>query len=448
VEAGADDADRGDNMLKVEVGTLRIGMFVDELDRPWLGTPFPVQGFEIRDDQDIEQLRKYCRHVYVLKQETLGKRPMRQTGGPAIASATASAKTAAADTPLSTPVRGARPRLGKSSAQARARDYQDLLRQGHQRARAVLDTGRVNIDKLLHSARLGQMLDTQLAEATVEVCVKAILRDPEAMLWMTKIKNESKYTAEHCLNVCILAIAFGRHLGKTEADLQLLGLCGLLHDIGKIRIPTQILDKPGRLTEEEFEIMKQHTVIGRELLEGQLLEAYSPAVEVAHSHHERPDGKGYPRRLGRVEITEFAQIISLVDVYDAITSNRCYSPARLCSEAQKIIFDNRGTQFDDGLALQFIQAIGPYPPGTLVQLHNGMVGLVLASKVKYRHLPTVLVLRDRDNRPMEQLTLDLSQTDVGDLGREFLIDRTLVDGAHGISVHDHRVAMEPLYFMD
>lgn len=453
VEAGVDDAHRGDDMLKIAVGALTIGMFVGELDRPWLGTPFPVQGFEIHDGNDIELLREYCRHVYVLKQGKPGKKPgkrlLRRAHGTATASAAAPAKTAVTDTPPSAPVRGARPRLDKSSPQAKALDHsQYLLRLEHQRARAVLDAARVNIEKLLHSVRLGQMLDTPMAEATVEICVTSVLRDAEAMLWMTKIKNSSKYTAEHCLNVCILAIAFGRHLGKTEADLQLLGLCGLLHDVGKMHIPTQILDKPGRLTEEEFEVMKQHTVIGKELLEGQLHQAHRVAVEVAHGHHERPDGRGYPRRLSGAKIAEFGHIISLVDAYDAITSNRCYSSERLCSEAQKIIFDNRGTQFNGDLALQFIQAIGPYPPGTLVELHNGMMGIVLTRKPKYRHLPTVLVLRDCDRRPMDEVTLDLSQTDIGGLGREFLIKRTLVDGADGISVHNYRVAFEPTYLMD
>jgi putative nucleotidyltransferase with HDIG domain len=448
IEAGGND-DPGDNFQKIAVGSLTAGMFVAELDRPWLGTPFLIQGFEIHDDHDIELLREYCRHVYVLKQGKPEKRLGPLVHGIGNAILTASGHRAAADMPQLPPLRAVKPGLKKARSDALALDHtQRPLRLEHQRAREVLDVGRINIEKLLHSARLGQMLDMELAGETVEACVKSIMRDPEALLWMTKIKNQSKYTAEHCLNVCILALAFGRHLGKTEAELQLLGLCGLLHDVGKMHIPPEILDKPGPLSEDEFAVMKQHTVIGKKLLEDQLDQSHHLAIEVAHSHHEQPDGRGYPRGLAQGEIVEFAQIISLVDVYDAITSNRCYSRERHCSEAQQIIFANRGSQFDGELALSFIQAIGPYPPGTLVELHNGMSGIVLASKPKYRHLPTVLVLRDRGGKPMDECTLDLSQTDIGGLGREFLIKRTLVDGAHGLSVNDHRVSPEPRYLLD
>lgn len=290
METGVDDADRGDDTLKIAAGGLTIGMFVGELDRPWLGMPFPVQGFEIHDDHDIELLREYCRHVYVLKQGKPGKRLLRRAQGTATASAAALAKTAVADKPPSVSVRGARSGLDKSSPQAKALDHsQYLLRLEHRRARAVLDATRVNIEKLLYSVRLGQMPDTPMAEATVDVRATSVPRDAEVVSWMTKIKSSSKYTAEHCLNVGSLAVAFGRHLGKTKADLQLQGLCGLLHDVGKMHSPTQILDKPSRLTEEEFEVMKQHTVIGKELLAGQLHQAH------------RWSGKGIPHQahMGR-----------------------------------------------------------------------------------------------------------------------------------------------------
>lgn len=236
------------------------------------------------------------------------------------------------------------------------------VRLEHKAARRVLDTGRVNIKTLLKAAHTGQMLDTQAAEETVASCVATILANPEALLWMTKIKHSNEYTAEHCLNVCVLAIAFGRHLRMEERDLHLLGLCGLLHDVGKMRIPEVILDKPGRLTEAEFAVMKGHTVAGHQLLQETTDQLHESALDVALNHHERPDGGGYPRGLVAREISEFSRIISIVDAYDAITSNRCYAPEQP-AEAQKIIFESRGAQFDEELALHFIQAIGPYPRG-------------------------------------------------------------------------------------
>ncbi len=429
-----------ENLVKTPVGQLQLGMFVAELDRPWLGTPFLLQGFEIRSKSQIRTISNYCQHVYVLKAGVPRKRfdvlvpkiepPPKQNTGSLLPRSRL----------------GQQPYVKRTVVRSRPPyEIQNPVRLEHEVARKVLDAGRVNVKSLLHSASMGQMLDTQVAEATVDACVRSILRNPEAMLWMSRIKNRNEYTAEHCLNVCVLAIAFGRHLHMAEEELRLLGLCGLLHDVGKMHIPTEILDKPGRLTEDEFEVMKQHTLIGHELLKRQEDGLDHLVLDVALNHHERPDGTGYPRALGQREIAEFSRIISVVDTYDAITSNRCYAPEQPSADAQKIIFENRGTQLDEEVALQFIKAIGPYPPGTLVELRNGMVGIVLAGKLKFRHLPTVLLLRDANKQPMEERTVELDLTDTGALSKEFLIKRTWPDGTLGISLRECRVQHEPVF---
>lgn len=432
-----------ENLVKVPAAQVQIGMFVAELDRPWLGTPFLLQGFEIRSKSQIHTLTNHCQYVYVLKKgvprkaaEVLASSmepPPKQNAGPLL--------------PRRLRARvGRQPYVKRTVVRSRPpHEIQKPVRLEHEVARKVLDAGRVNVKSLLHSASMGQMLDTQVAEATVDACVHSILRNPEAMLWMSRIKNRNEYTAEHCLNVCVLAIAFGRHLHMSEEELQLLGLCGLLHDVGKMHIPTEILDKPGRLTEAEFEVMKQHTLIGHELLKRQEDGLDHLVLDVALNHHERPDGTGYPRGLGEREIAEFSRIISVVDTYDAITSNRCYAPELPSADAQKIIFENRGTQFDETVALQFVKAIGPYPPGTLVELRNGMAGIVLTGKVHFRHLPTVLLLRDANKQPMEERTVELDLTDTGVLGKEFLIKRTWPDGTFGISLRECRVQHEPVF---
>lgn len=429
-----------ENLVRVPAAQVQLGMFVAELDRPWLGTPFLLQGFEVRSKSQVRTLMDYCQHVYVLKE-----------GVPRKASETLIAKIEPPprkNVGALLPGARIRPRTQPKRALVRSRpayEAQKPVRLEHEEARKVLDAGRVNVKGLLQSARTGQMLDTAVAEATVEACMHSVLRNPDAMVWMSRIKNRNEYTAEHCLNVCILAIAFGRHLHMAEDELHLLGLCGLLHDVGKMHIPTEILDKPGRLTVDEFEIMKRHTVLGHELLKGQPGSLHDLALDVALNHHERPDGNGYPRGLHAQEIAEFARIISVVDAYDAITSNRCYAPEQPSADAQKIIFESRGAQFDEQIALQFIQAIGPYPPGTLVELRNGMAGIVLAGKPKFRHLPTVLVLRDADKQPMAERTVDLDLTDTGALGKEFLVKRTLPDGTYGISLREFRVQHEPTF---
>ena len=429
-----------ESLVQVPAAKVEIGMFVAELDRPWIETPFLLQGFEVRSRSQIRTLMNHCQYVYVLKegvqrkaQETNVPRfappPKKKDVGTLLPNARVKRKTRA-----KRPVLRSRPPYEPGKP----------VRLEHGVARRVLEAGRVNIKTLLQSAHTGQMLDTELAEETVSSCVKTILANPEAMLWMTKIKHQNEYTAEHCLNVCVLAVAFGRHLRMDEQELHLLGLCGLLHDVGKMRIPPEILDKPGRLTAEEFEIIKGHTVVGHRLLEETGKGLHELALDVALNHHERPDGGGYPRGLGLDELSEFSRIISIVDAYDAITSNRCYAQEQPSADAQKIIFQNRGGQFDEELALHFIQAIGPYPPGTLVELRNGMVGIVLAGKPRFRHLPTVLLLRDADKKPIDERTVELDLTDSGGLSKEFLIQRTHPDGSFGLSVRDYRVKETPV----
>ncbi|MGE3297865.1 MAG: HD-GYP domain-containing protein [Porticoccaceae bacterium] len=433
-----------ENLVETPVGQLEIGMFVAELDRPWLGTPFLLQGFEIRSERQIRTLKDYCHHVYVLKTGV----PSQDPGMPDPKFEPPPRQNTDAPRPRARlaqrPAQG--PRTKRTQVRSRpAYEVQKPVRLEHEVARQVLDAGRINVKSLLHSAHMGQMLDTEMAEATVDACVHSILRNPEALLWMSRIKNQNEYTAEHCLNVCILAIAFGRHLKMSEEELHLLGLCGLLHDVGKMRIPAEILDKPGKLTVEEFEVMKQHTVQGHLLLQDQADRLHHLALDVALSHHERPDGRGYPRGLGAREIAEFTRIVSVVDTYDAITSNRCYAPELPSADAQKVIFENRGAQFDEEVALQFVRAIGPYPPGTLVELRNGMAGIVLAGKLHFRHLPTVLLLRDENKQPTEERTVELDHTDTGELGKEFLIRRTLPDGSFGIWLREYRVQHESIF---
>lgn len=234
--------------------------------------------------------------------------------------------------------------------------------------------------------------------------------------------------------------AFGRHLNFEEKELKKLGLCGLLHDVGKMKIPPEILDKPGVLTEDEFSIMQDHTVAGHKLLSEE--EGVLPlAVDVVLNHHERPDGSGYPRGLSEDEISEYAKIISVVDAYDAMTSDRCYSRAKSPVDAQKILYENRGKQFDEDCALQFMQAIGPYPPGTWVELHNEMVGIVLAGRRKFRHLPSVILVLDKDKQRVEQKTVDLHLTDKGGLDRGFLIKKTLKDGTYDLHLEDFKLGV-------
>ena len=424
-----------ENLVKVSTSQLQVGMYVAALDRPWLETPFLTQGFDIRHRSQVAKVAQYCDYVYVLRQGSPRKK-QNQTF-PVGPKPTSNENTG-------TLVANIGRKRQKTRPLARSRPAYDnvrSIREEHPVARAAHRKGKSAVKKLLHSAQIGQMLDTVVAEEVVAECVESIISNADAMIWMSKIKHEHEYTAEHSLNVCILAIAFGRHLNFNEEELQKLGLCGLLHDVGKMRVPTEILDKPGDLTKDERRIMEDHTVVGHKLLT-ETAGVLPLAIDVVLNHHERPDGSGYPRGLAEGEISEYAKIISVVDAYDAMTSDRCYSRAKSPVDAQKILYENRSKQFDEECALAFMQAIGPYPPGTWVELHNGMVGIVLAGRRKFRHLPSVILVLDGEGQRLEQKTIDLHLTDTGKLDKTYLIKKTLKDGTHGLRLEDFRLGVE------
>lgn len=391
---------------KVSVADLQVGMYISELDRDWLGTPFLLQGFTVNSQAEIETVQEYCEYVWIDS--------VRQTYVP----------------PEERAVQEAKKRKQTYINKVSASDE-------HRQALGVYREARRITKSLLDEARLGASVNTEAAKSTVNDCVQSILRNPDAMSWMSKMRNEDEYTSEHCLNVCILSISFGRHLGFEEEALHHIGLCGLLHDVGKMKIPPEVLNKPTRLTDKEFKMIKAHTVHGRNLLMS-APGSYHGVVDVAYSHHERLDGKGYPRGLKAAGISEFSRIVAITDAYDAITAKRCYEDARPSTEALKEIFDNRGTQFDERLAEQFMEMVGLYPPGSIVEMANGCVGIVLTTNQQYRQLPKVLVVRNTVKRAVKEKVLNLADCERGKLDKSFQIKRVLVDGAHGVSLKAYK----------
>lgn len=408
-------------------------MFVAALDRPWLETPFLVQGFVIKELSEIRKLKEFCNYVYVEKEG-------RRWGGkfdhfkPGFA-ITKRNVTGAHESRMG---KRSEPKITLASSVQSRKSYpveHSVVRE-HNIARRTYKFARHTVTGLLEQARMGAALETQSAKLVVDHCVKSIIRNPHALMWMAKIKHADEYTLEHCLNVSILAIAFGRHLRLEEAELEKLGLCGLLHDVGKMQIPSEILNKTEPLSKEEFDLLKQHTVFGRDLLL-QREDAMQYVVDAAYNHHERIDGKGYPRGLVGPEISEYARIISIVDAFDAMTSERCYDGAKSSLEGLKEIYRHRGTQFDEELALEFIQLIGPFPPGTLVELRNGYVGVVLSSQEKKRHLPLVRILLDQNKQRQPPEEVDLVTIEKGLLPSDFLISHVLKDGDFGLRLEEH-----------
>lgn len=399
--------DSKQSTVKIHISELKIGMYVSKLDRDWQETPFLMQGFLIESLADIDAVAEYSQHVWIdaVREEWIPP----ETRGV-----------------INPPTPKTKIYINKVDA-----------KKEHEAALGVYRQARRLTKTLLDDARLGNVVNSQQAKDTVKDCVNSILRNPDALIWMSRMRTEDEYTAEHCLNVCILSIAFGRHLGMPESELEKIGLCGLLHDVGKMRVPPEVLNKSGRLTDKEFNIIKAHSVHGRNLLMA------SPGVpnvvvDVAYSHHEKIDGTGYPRQLKATGISDFSRIIAIVDAYDAMTADRCYSRAIPSTEALKMIFKDRGTHFDERLALEFIKCVGLYPPGSIVELVNGLVGIVLETNYRYRHLPKIIVVHDL-NKPLDkEQVLTLGDVEKKELDSGHLIRRALSDGSHGIYIREYR----------
>jgi HD-GYP domain-containing protein (c-di-GMP phosphodiesterase class II) len=424
---------------RVPVSALKLGMFVAELDRPWLETPFLLQGLTIHTLSELRKLREYCKYVYIDeggKDWGAKKNPFNAGFKVAKRSLTGDAEGTNSRAYRSTdkkPTPTSVVRLNQPEHKV-----QHAVEEEHPVAKRVYRAAHNTVSGLLEQARLGNALDTDSAKEVVTDCVDSILRNPSALMWMAKIKHVDYYTMEHSLNVCVLAIAFGRHLRMDKIDLVRLGTGGMLHDVGKMQIPDEVLNKPAKLTDEEFSVMSQHPEIGRRLLmksQGSL----SYAVDVAFNHHERMDGKGYPRGLFARELSEYSRIISIVDAFDAMTSDRCYAKARSTLDALKIIYKERGVHFDEEYALEFIQLMGPYPPGTIVELVNGAVGIVLSSEEKKRHLPKIKLVLDQEKRPQPEEIVNLLNVDAGNLGKDWLIRKVLKDGDHDLYLEQYPV---------
>jgi putative nucleotidyltransferase with HDIG domain len=418
---------------KIAVEDLCPGMWVVDLDRPWRETPFLFQGFEIKDDADLEQLRRFCRHVVVELPESHEHVAVRHAVAPSPPRMTIQY----AESPSTAPEFGVLRRFTAEPARAPAYPDRVTLEQELPRAREIARQSKVLVQDILEDIRVGQSLDTAGAKQAVSQMVESILDNPDALVCLGQLKNKDQYTAEHALRVCVLALAFGRHLELEEAELNVLGVGAMLHDIGKTKVPTEILNKPGRLTARENELMKLHVAHGVEILEKSA--GIPPAsVEVARNHHERFDGTGYAAGLKGEQIGLFGSIGAIVDCYDAITSNRAYHTGMSPFDALNRMYTWRAKEFHPELIEQFIQCMGVYPIGSIVELDTGAVGVVISVNRFRRLRPKVALVLNADKTAFQPFrVLDLMQLEVEPGAPHVEIRHVLPMGAFGINPVDY-----------
>ena len=261
---------------------------------------------------------------------------------------------------------------------------------------------------VMEDARSGRVtLSAQ--DFIVQDIMQSMSRNRDALLCLSKLKTFDNYTYAHSVNVSILSIAFGFHLGMQGDDLHMLGLSGLFHDIGKMKIPPAILNAPRKLSPDEFRLIKRHPLYGTELL-AKARGVDQCIIDGVLDHHERYNGSGYPNKRRGPEISAFGSILSICDVYDALTSKRVYKDPLSLSQALSIMYDMRGDAWDQELLEHFIKMIGIYPVGTPIALTGGFKGLVVQSNPQAPLYPTVVLCLDRNGNYLKKPErIDLAQ---------------------------------------
>lgn len=413
--------------LKVSTVDLDVGMYVSGLDRPWLGTPFITQGFFINDQADIERLRECC--DYVLIDTRRSRRAQR-----------AYIRSAPEDSDARlTPRRRLERRripIEQIFHDRSISPYSDHTAWEDERpiAQDALNTLVADIDDIYADVEGGRKLNIVRMRKAMEPIVDSISRNPDACLWVSRMKQHDTYTYKHSLSASIWAVALGRQLGLPRHDLRSLATGAMLMDVGKLRIDPELLRAERELNAQETAAVAAHVSHGLDILTEAGVMNQDVLDIVAH-HHERYDGSGYPRGLRNDDIPPLARIAAIVDTYDALTSNRSYAPAMSPSDAIKLLYKLRDDEFQAELVEAFIQSVGIYPAGTLVELSSGEVGVVVAEYRTRRLRPKVMIILDAQKRRIRRSKVVDLQAFAGDAGYAALtIKRSLQPDAFGIDM--------------
>lgn len=242
-------------------------------------------------------------------------------------------------------------------------------------AKKLFDHGVECTRRVIGVAEAGKPVQLAQARALIARLITSVKANENVLRLMSVLKDYDEYTFTHCLNVASMGVLFGNHMGMPDRQLELLGLSGLLHDVGKCLLPKEIVNKPGKLTDEEFEVMKLHTVLGWEYIKDQEGIPEQSARGVLE-HHERLDGSGYPNRITGSEMDGVSRILSVLDVYDALTNDRVYRGRLSPHTALKNLFEKRGVAFAENVLDRFVKCVGVYPASSVVQLRNGCYAVV------------------------------------------------------------------------
>jgi len=386
---------------KIQANQVKVGMYICKLDRPWLETPFPFQGFYIRTKHEIADVQRFCQHVFID-----GKKGVQAYKESEIAKASpllVKEKKSKSRHVSKKDLKKVSVSIGRYEAQTKS------FKKEIHNAKALFADLAKSVEEISFSIRVGKKLNISEAKLLTKSVVSSVIKNPNTMIWLSRLKDKGDYTYNHSLRSSILATVFGRYLGLAEEDLISLATGVLLADIGKTKINRSLLNSSEKLSGSDKILLKSHVELGVEMLASEKNIDHSTLV-IVETHHERFNGTGYPYGLVGAEIPYFGQIAGLVDVFDAITNEKSYGKQLTPAQAMDWLYGQRDKLFSSELIDGFIQSIGLYPAGTIVELTDESIGLVVSHNPEKRLRPEVLLLKDSDkNNINSSKTIDLSK---------------------------------------
>ena len=374
---------------RIPVSALKVGMYITDLNNDWIPHNQTRKKGVIRREETIEKIRRMgVKHVYIDVGKGLDSQDSEPAGEVDQRNEAALEEAGALSPALQAKV-----------------DFADEI----VKAQQVHTLAQGLVSNFMHDMKMGAAIEVAPIHQLADELQHSVLRNANALSCLGRIREKDNYLLEHSVNLSVLMSLFGSHRELPKDALHQTIVGALLHDIGKILTPDEILHKPGKLTPEEFEVMKLHARYSRDILAS--TEGIGDiALLTAAQHHERLDGSGYPEGLKGDEITEYGRMVAITDVYDAITADRVYHKGMTPVQGLKKLLEWSGDHLDPLLVKEFIRCIGLYPIGSLVLLESGRLGVVVETNEQDQRLPVVRVMyHTRFRLPITVETLDLAR---------------------------------------